>query len=137
MFDRLCDAAGVPRLPTHGFGVASGPMLKSFPWATCDATTPTVAAKGRRLLFVTAFGSTLQLLIQETHDGELEVLDGKRALRAAELDAVKERLREHGHSLEGVAEFRECLLNHNARELVRAEPLIPTRYVRPRRTRFG
>lgn len=136
-FDKLCDANGVPRVMTHGFGAASGAMLKSLPWSSVDAATATVAAKGKRLLFFDGAGNTPQLILRETDDGELEVLDGKRALRPFELDAVKERLRHHGHSLEGVAELRECRLDYNARELVRAEAVIPERYVRPRSTRFG
>lgn len=38
-FTVLTDGAGQPIAKTHGFGVAAFPLLKRYPWTTCDATS--------------------------------------------------------------------------------------------------
>lgn len=39
VFTMLTDSMGQPLVKTHGFGVASFPLLKRYPWTTCDATS--------------------------------------------------------------------------------------------------
>lgn len=38
-FTFVCDEDGIPKVKTHGFGVASFALLKRYPWFTADATS--------------------------------------------------------------------------------------------------
>lgn len=40
IFERyICDKSGKPRLKVHGFGLTSIPMMRNFPWYSCDSSS--------------------------------------------------------------------------------------------------
>lgn len=80
-FDRaftvMTDRAGNPLVKTHGFGVASFPMLKRYPWYTCDATSWVMTA---------AMGS---LYVPVTRAGQYDYTQAPVKLTVSEVDRAK------------------------------------------------
>lgn len=37
--DYICDSSGNPRLKVHGFGLTSIPLMRDFPWYSCDSSS--------------------------------------------------------------------------------------------------
>lgn len=77
VFTVLTDSEGNPIVKTHGFGMASFPLLKRYPWHTCDATSWVMTA---------AMGS---IYVPVSRAGQFDYTQAPKKLTVSEVDRQK------------------------------------------------
>lgn len=126
-FDKLCDDAGRPVLPVHGFGMATGPLFVGFPWTTTDSALPIRAAERRAILIrhgAQCFNIYLRGNDLQREDRRSVPLDGPEGV------VILQRLESHGYTLDDVRDESAFRIAFNIHEVLSGAPLVSDTFTR-------
>lgn len=110
IWDRyLVDGAGRPKLKVHGFGITSIPLMKRYPWFSCDSSSWIQSA---------AFGTIIEpehgsMSVSEKSPSRHDLGQHVTTLTPIEQDYVYARLEEQGFTYERLSTIYESRAAYN------------------------